>query len=364
MKIAFRVDASERIGSGHVMRCLTLADALTARGVDCHFICRDLPGNMIGTIGQRGYKVVILEAGPEDGENSYTGTTNDTGYQTWLGTRPELDAAACRSFLRQSTPDWLVVDHYALDAHWETDVKRYCGRLLVLDDLANRRHDCHLLLDQNWFGSKTASRYQGLVPEDCTCLLGPEYAMLRPEYAQLRRMMPPRDGIIRRVLIFLGGSDPTDQTGKVLDVLSQPEFQHLALDVVLGANHPSPDNIKSMADSRNFTTLHQCTSAFAGLMVRADLMIGAGGGTTWERMCLGLPSIVISIAENQLPVALSLMEEEYIHFLGSIEEIEGSDIARAVRYLMSNPDYAKKLSQRGQRLVQGGGCQLICNRIC
>jgi UDP-2,4-diacetamido-2,4,6-trideoxy-beta-L-altropyranose hydrolase len=362
MKVAFRVDASLQMGTGHLMRCLTLADALKAQGAQCHFISREHAGHLLELIRQSGHIVTAL---PLDKLSS--ATTIDPVppplHAAWLGCEWPTDAQQTGAILADLQPDWLVVDHYALGQQWEEALAPHYRKLLVIDDLADRPHCCDLLLDQNWFGDDTHTRYRNLVPPHCKCHLGPEYALLKSEYAQLRESMPLRDGTVRRVLVFLGGSDPTNQTSKVLEALMQPSFAHLQVDVVIGQNHPDIECVAAQAATRPGTTLHQSLPTLAPLMVRADLMISAGGSTTWERMCVGLPAVVISVAANQTSTNVALTNAGYIDFLGEMNEVSVSNIADAVRHSLANAATLKAQSSLGQKLVSGIGAQVVCQQI-
>lgn len=374
VKIAFRTDASLHIGSGHVMRCLTLADALRVRGAQCYFISRAHPGHLLYLISQRGYKVNGLVAPvqqPQAAIKTIAPTEQDIqshqspepAHAAWLGSTWQADATDTAAVLASLQPDWLVVDHYALDQRWESALQSHYKKLMVIDDLADRAHCADLLLDQNWFGVITPTRYRNLVPPHCKCFLGPENALLKPEYAQLRATMPPRDGTVRRVLVFLGGSDPSNQTAKVLAALMQPSFAHLQVDLVLGQNHPDAEGVAAQAATRPGTSLHQGLPTLAPLMVRADLMISAGGSTTWERMCLGLPAIVISVAANQTPTNLALMNAGYIDFLGVMNDVNVSNITEAITRCLANPTTLKAQSSICQKLVTGDGAQIIYQQL-
>lgn len=362
MQIAFRTDASLLIGSGHVMRCLTLADALRARGAQCHFISRAHPGHLLELIRQRGHTVTALQVGQFSLKTEHD-SAPQLAHASWLGCDWQTDAHETLAILAELQSDWLVVDHYALDQRWELALRPYYKKLMIIDDLADRPHRCDLLLDQNWFDDKTTTRYTHLVPPNCQCFLGPEYAILRPEYAQLRATLPPRDGTVRRVLVFLGGSDPSNQTAKVLNALSQPGLSHLQVDVVLGQNNPNAHGIASQAAARTGTTLHKGLPTLAPLMASADLMISAGGSTTWERMCLGLPAIVISIADNQTSTNLALMNAGYIEFLGEMDKVTVNTITESVQCCLVNPDALKAQSRLGQQLVAGDGAATISQQL-
>lgn len=346
------------MGTGHVVRCLTLAESLRARGASCQFVCRDHPGNMLAHIQANGFEVRSLPVSlgavvvPAAGQLA-------PAHSSWLGVDWETDAGQTLGAMSGVAVDWLVVDHYAIDARWERRLRPVSKKLMVIDDLADRSHECNLLLDQNWFGEQTPGRYRSLVPASCRCMLGPSHALLRPEYAELRALMPPRDGMVRRVLVFMGGSDPLDQTGDVLDALMRPGLDQLVVDVVMGVNHPDPQGIARKVAARPASNLFSGLPSLAGLMARADLMIGGGGSTTWERMCLGLPAVVISIADNQTPTNLAMMKAGYIDFLGQGDKVSVDMIAAAVRAKLADAGGMQLMSRLSQELVQGAGVSML-----
>lgn len=367
MKVVFRSDASLQIGTGHVMRCLALADALKAKGTDCQFICRAHEGNLIDLIRSKSYITHSLPITHREGlciSPSATDTPSiDLAHAHWLGATQEQDVAACTPLLATQCPDWLIVDHYALDVRWERALAPYCRQVMVIDDLADREHVCDLLLDQNWHSEQTSQRYDLLLEPVTPRLLGPQYALLKPEYSQLRCLMLPRNGKIGRVLVFIGGSDPTQETQKVLNALMAEEFATLQLDVVIGSNYLDPDGIEALAAKRPATVLHRSLPSLAGLMARADLMIGAGGSTTWERMCLGLPCLVISIANNQTASQQALMAAGYSKFLGKMNTVDENMIANALRQAMKDPKHLIQLSRRCLALVDGEGVNRVTQHL-
>lgn len=359
VKIVFRADASRQIGTGHVMRCLTLADVLRAKGGQCQFICRAHQGNLISTIRERGFDVSELPLMAADGIPLSEMHAFQLAHASWLGCDWVQDSKQTLAAVQPIRPDLLVVDHYAIDRRWEEVLRPHVGRLMVIDDLADRRHLCDFLLDQNWFDNDISRRYQGLLPDHCVSMLGPNYALLKPEYGALRNLMPPRDGEVRRVLVFMGGSDPTNETSKVIDALAQPGLEHLAVEVVLGVNHPDTGSIVSKAEARLATHLHSGLDSLAGLMTRADLMVSAGGSTSWERMCLGLPAVVIGIAENQMATSKAMMAAGYIDFLGDRSEVDVQMIAAAVRRCLVEPQRLQRMSRKSQDLVSGAGAERV-----
>ena len=259
--------------------------------------------------------------------------------------------------------DWLVIDHYALDIHWESAIRDQCKRMMVIDDLADRPHLCDLLLDQNWFGFQPKDRYEALIPEGCERLLGPTYALLGPEYLQLRDLTRQRNGDVQKVLIFLGGSDSTNQTAKVLNALGDGALRQLELDVVIGVNHPDPEGIRRLVEARPVAQLHAGLRSLANLMANADLMVGAGGTTNWERMCLGLPSIVIGIARNQFAGSMALGNAGYITYLGNAEDVSEFDIATAVGHCIEHPGLLAEQSARARNMVSGTGALKVAEAI-
>lgn len=303
-RILFRADASLQMGTGHVMRCLTLADALRAEGASCHFLCRPHPGNLIALIAARGHQVTELPA--------LTGAAAIPAspmHAAWLGADPARDAADCLAVLGDAPPaDWLVVDHYALDRNWERRLRPAARRVLVLDDLADRAHDCDLLLDPG-IGRGPAA-YAGLIPPHARLLTGPEHALLRPEFAahraeSLARRADPR---LCRLLVTLGGVDKDNVTCQVLEALDRTALpEGCAITVVMGPHAPWLTEVQARA-ARMAAPTRVLTGVgeMARLMCDSDLAIGAAGSTAWERCCLGLPSIQLVLAENQIGIATAL----------------------------------------------------------
>jgi UDP-2,4-diacetamido-2,4,6-trideoxy-beta-L-altropyranose hydrolase len=339
--ILFRCDASLSIGSGHVMRCRTLARILHQQGAEIWFICRKQPGDLINLLEQE-FKVISL---PEQSLKDCKGLEGRELYEAWLGRSQKQDASQCVQLLAQNkikSADWIVADHYGLDSAWETQLKislsknSISPKLLIIDDLADRSHAADILLDQNFFGNITQKRYQGLVTNQCRQLLGPHYALLAPEYAKLHDLMPTRTQI-KRVLIFFGGVDMDNLTTRALNALTCPELNSLAVDVVVGRQSPHREEVEKMAAKRPLTTLHWQLPSLAGLIARADLAIGAGGTTTWERICLKLPSLVIAIASNQLPFTECLEKAGYIKLLGDPRNTSIDKIRAALLEITTKP---------------------------
>jgi UDP-2,4-diacetamido-2,4,6-trideoxy-beta-L-altropyranose hydrolase len=344
-RILIRCDASLMIGSGHVMRCRTLARELQRCGAEVCFICRRQPGDLINLL-EKEFSVLAL---PEQSLASCDGLEGRDLYSSWLGCTQVQDANQCLEVLDNAGINgatWIVADHYGLDATWEAQLLAGLSgsdatpKLLVIDDLSDRTHQADLLLDQNFFGEATHQRYQALVPRKCRQLLGPYYALLGPEYAQLNPLVPPRN-TLQRVLVFFGGVDPDNLSGRALEALMDPALADLVVDVVMGFQSPHRHEVAELVVRRPNTTLHGPLPSLAGLIARADLAIGAGGATTWERACLGLPSLVVAIAANQLPFAEALDKAGYIQLCGVGASVTAKEIRSALLSLMSVPKPGK-----------------------
>jgi UDP-2,4-diacetamido-2,4,6-trideoxy-beta-L-altropyranose hydrolase len=357
MRVAFRTDSSSQIGTGHVVRCLTLADALREQSVECQFVCREHVGNSMDHIRSRGYELHALPKA--DAKGSFD---SDLAHASWLGVHWQTDADQTRQALGNEVLDWLVVDHYALDHRWESALRSSCKRIMAIDDLADRKHDCDLLLDQNYGSS--VERYRGLVPSDCAQCHGPEYALLKPVYAERRAQLPVRDGQVRRVLIYFGGgADTANLTHLAVQAFQAPELAHIELDIVVGASYAYQSSLEGLVAQRGKATIHQQIPDLADLMANADLAIGAGGATTWERCCMGLPSIVISIAENQRPACEALSADKQIEYLGHVDQVTSEMIRDRVLSLLKKPDSLRDMTEGVMRLVDGSGTDRILNEI-
>ena len=355
MTVVFRADASLEIGTGHVMRCLTLAEVLKAKGAKCHFLCREQSGHLSDAIEARGFPVHRLPMGDAEPFGAAAHEAGELAHAAWLGASWQQDAAASRPLLKQLSPDWLVVDHYALDARWEAAVlPGPKTRLLVIDDLADRPHRADLLLDQN-LGRK-AEDYVSLVPAHCRVLVGPQHALLRPEFAELRDVSLARrqHGSLQRLLITLGGVDKDNATGRVLKALKACELpDDLKITVVMGATAPWLDDVKARAAELPWPTeVVVNVSDMARRMAEADIAIGAAGSTSWERCCLGLPTLMLVLAENQREVALMLDALGAAKLLGQI-----CNILESLPKTLNSMGTVEldKMSQHAASLVTGTG---------
>ncbi|EKD71159.1 MAG: GCN5-related N-acetyltransferase [uncultured bacterium] len=359
MKVVFRVDSSHSIGTGHVMRCMVLADALREKGYSVFFLCRDLPGNHIFALKDKNFCVITLPFNSQEQEALKVLPE----HQQWLGTTIQKD---CEVTLFQlsllGNIDWLVIDHYALDNTWETACKAFAKKIMVIDDLADRQHICNLLLDQNYY-SNPEKRYNTRLPHDCKTLIGPQFALLRSEFEEIRKKIFPYDGKVKRLMVSLGGCDPDNVTRKVLEGIAGSNCYDLEVDVVLGATSQHKVDIQKWCNQRKNYHFHSPSHNMAELIKNADLAIGAGGISTWERCCLGLPSLVVSIANNQDKLISEACSANAIDYLGNIHDLDVPTIARKLNELVNNPQKLQFMRQIGMSLVDGLGTKRVVNTI-
>ena len=339
------------------MRCLTLANALHEKGAEITFICREHPGHLFDLIESSNYRLLRLSL-------SKVSTVGRLAHASWLGATQEEDAQQTVEALgRTEKHDWLIVDHYALDIEWEASMRAHAEHIMVIDDLADRAHDCDVLLDQNLHRADMEGRYEKLVPPSCKKLLGPKYALLRPEFKEARGNLKVRDGSVKRIFVFFGGSDPTNETGKALRAIQQLASTDIAIDVVVGATNPHQDAITSLCAALPEAKPYREINNIAELMAKADLAIGAGGGALWERCCLGLPTVVMSVANNQQSGCEAVARSAAILYLGKAESVGIELLEGALRVALSSPELLASMSAVGTSLVDGQGGSRVTKRL-
>jgi UDP-2,4-diacetamido-2,4,6-trideoxy-beta-L-altropyranose hydrolase len=353
LQVAIRADASQEIGSGHVTRCATLGSALRKIGAEVRFICRDLPGHYADWLRARGFAVVLL---PAPQVSMSLSSSCSSQYKRWLEVDSMIDADQCYEVLHGVDLDWLVVDHYALDASWERAVCPPSARVLVIDDLANRTHACDLLLNQN-FHPSVKVRYADLAPS-AELMLGPCYALLRPEFAAGRSLIHPRSGVVRKLLVFLGGSDSANVSAVVLRTLAARGSNELIVDVIAGQSNPHIDELRALCASVG-AHLHVQVNNISAYMADADLAIGAAGVATWERAALGLPTLAVSVADNQSEIASQAQELGLLRWLGEAAKVGEADWGAAIDWACANPEALRVQSTAGMQIVDGLGVSRV-----
>lgn len=345
MTFAFRVDSSTQIGTGHLVRCLTLANKLRSCGEESIFLCHRLEGDLTTQVERAGFEVMILDL-----------ETN------WHDTSESRDAIESLQLIRKRSANRVILDHYGLSVGWEELITPHVKSLMVIDDSTNRRHQCDLLLNQNLV-PPSAGLFSASSHGATRALVGPKFALLQPEYAMFRSTRPMKKSAIERILVFMGGSDPENVTGLVLRSLANMGLVDTAIDVVIGAANPHREQILSLFSDSHSISFHTNLSSLAPLLAISDLAIGAGGASGWERMCLGVPSIVVDIAENQRGICLELAQAGLIEHIGSSDLISPFEIERAVEKLISQEALRRHYSLQGQITVDGLGVNRVLETL-
>ena len=330
-----RADASPTIGGGHVHRCLSLAEALRSRGWRCVLAAREETAAVVPLPDWLG-RVVLTGAAEEEPE----------------AMRASLPAGA----------DLLIVDHYGRSAAWEGRCRPWARRMLVIDDLADRPHDCDLLLDQA--AGRVEGDYRRLVPEHCRLLLGPRVAILRPAFASLREQaLSRRRTPGRRLLVNFGAADPDGLGGRILAALAAIG-EPFDLDLVCGASVEHLPRLRRLAaDLPGDVAVHGQVGDMAGLMARADLAIGAGGSASWERCALGLPAVILTLAENQAQNARTLAEAGAVLSMGFPAPGQEDRTARQALDLLKDGAALSAMAERAAALCDGLGAGRVCDAI-
>lgn len=333
MRVLVRVDASLTIGSGHLLRCLTLARQLHEQGAQVTFACRDLPGAPLAIIpGQ--YEVLRLR-GSEAADATVDGAADCAGLAARLGERRF---------------DWCVVDHYALDAVWHQAARRFAKRIMVIDDLADRPLDCDVLLDQG-FDDNSAARYASRLQRPAMQLFGPQYALLREEFLLARASAAPRNGSVQRVVVFFTGGDDGGELFKCLQALVHWGL-NVHVDVVIGSDHPGEKSLAAYCQAQRWQ-LHVQVDYMARLLAEADLAIGAAGSASWERCAVGVPSLLVILADNQRSLAAGLHRLGAAVNLGDAGKLTVEQYRHALEGLV--PPQLAAMSAAAWNLVDGLG---------
>ncbi len=322
--IVFRCDSSFEIGTGHVARDLALAQKLRSLGMESHFVCRDLPGNISSRVQEQSFGLSLLSAQDNDQE-----------------------------VILSLKPKWLVVDHYGLDESWE---RFFDGQvpLFVIDDLMNRKHVGQILLDQN-FHENALSKYRALTSSQTRLLLGPQFALfnLAADQKTLKDFSKPA----KKVLVFFGGADHSGETFKFLEALKSHQTRHF-FHIVVTPSNPKIAEFRSLPKGSNYEVLI-LPPTWQELLKNSDLFLGSGGTVTWERMAVGLPGAIISVAENQTEIAQDLAHAGYQIFLGLHTQIQYSEILSKIEILLKNSGALKQMSEKGLNLVRSFPLNLI-----
>jgi UDP-2,4-diacetamido-2,4,6-trideoxy-beta-L-altropyranose hydrolase len=353
--IVFRVDASSQIGTGHFMRCLTLADVFKQRGALIRFVSRHLPEHLRGMLRERGYEFIWLNSESVDEE------IDELTHSCWLGVSQQFDAKNTIHALSDRAWDWIIVDHYALDARWENALRGSTSHIFVIDDLADRVHDCDILLDDNLFPD-IETRYINKVPTYCRLLLGPSYVPLRDEFLQLREKAKLRTGTVNRVLVSFGGIDADNYTSWAIEALINSWVRDLAIDVVLGAQNSNRKQIQNDCDRYSLNCYVQ-TNQMANLMSDADLAIGAAGYTSYEFAAMKLPAILIPVSDIQTIFAKE-MENKGVACVAKVNKSATTEeVTAAFLEVIDSVTLRSSMSRACVEVIDGKGMVRIIDEL-
>jgi UDP-2,4-diacetamido-2,4,6-trideoxy-beta-L-altropyranose hydrolase len=341
VKVAFRCDVSAAIGSGHVMRCLTLADELKSRGAECLFLLGgDAASPGAGRIAERGHSLHLLAALLD---------SHDIDAE-------RHDATVTLRKIADLTLDWVVVDHYQLGERWELAIRRLTKRVLVLDDLANRRHEADILVDPT-VGRDPAS-YGQLVGDACQTLIGGAYALLRPEFMNRRvGALRSRDPAHRIHLAFGGGRWPTEAWSLLLALAAR--YPEAAICVNLASLEGVPDAVLARSGQ---IELKLTSPDVAGDMAACTVSIGAPGSMTWERFCLGLPFACVTTHPTQVEPVSLLARGGYLADLGPLRAPDTA-LMSGIESFLADQAQLDAFSAKGRAAVDGKGCQRVADAM-
>jgi UDP-2,4-diacetamido-2,4,6-trideoxy-beta-L-altropyranose hydrolase len=341
------------------MRCLTLAEAFVERGAKCLFVCRGLPDNLAKLISRRGHYLALLPMGSER-DWPLLGTDSPN----WLTVDEETDSEETLGALKVRYCELMVVDHYGLGSRWEKCIRPHFNRIVALDDLANRNHALDYLIDQTH--GRSAAEYQSLVPEHCKVMAGASYALLRKEFSRMRPYaLAKRNkscGKIKRVLVSLGGTDPDNITDTVLHGLTSCA-QRPSVDVLIGGCNPHLQYLQKKWGRRSDIIFHVDAPRVPNLMVSADLCVGAGGITSWERCCLGLPTLGIITASNQIAIIKSLAAAEALENLGEPDSQLSARVMEAIDSFSGNSHKLSLMSEAAHAICDGAGTKRVIDTL-
>lgn len=337
--LVFRTDSGNGIGWGHTMRCFALAQKFKEKNHHVSFIVRKHPNNISDLLKEQDFDIFYLKE-----KNYYW--KNDA-----LQTKKIIE--------RIGNVDWLIVDNYRLDIRWEKFLKSYVKKLMIIDDMTLRIHECDLLLDQNYY--KNSKIYNKFIPKKCKLLIGPKFALLRKDFYQKRKKLKARNGQINKILVSLGGTDNTNETIKIMNGINELNNKKINVDLLMTNSNKKHTKFQKTFSKFSNITIHHKNFNMAELMKQADLSIGAGGSSTWERCCLGLPSIVSITAKNQIQLTKEMEKKGCIINLGMSKKILSKNYTDTINNL--NKSALSQMSKNGLKLVDGKGTSRVTKEM-
>jgi UDP-2,4-diacetamido-2,4,6-trideoxy-beta-L-altropyranose hydrolase len=351
MNIAFRVDSSSKIGTGHVIRCMTLATQLKNLAFNVYFICKPMMGDIVNSIKSKGYDVILLNSADRDDESDdfSVNSCNSDSQQV-------IDLCSLLSL------DLIILDHYFLNYSWEKAVKDH-SKLMCISDFPAGPRACDILLDSSL--SRDHAEYRLDVSSDCLLMTGSDYVMVRPEFA-LSRSLGAVSKQVSKILVTMGGADPQDYTSRIIKIISQYEaydLSNIQFDIVLGRSYQFTPLVLNLISTSKFNyVIHEYIDDMAGLMKDMDVIIAAAGTTLWECFSLGIPTIAVQIADNQQYNVDSCSRAGAIIPINQDCDLESSLIA-ALGDVLGTNNIRHSLRDNGLNICDGQGAKRVAENI-
>ncbi|MFL2805386.1 MAG: UDP-2,4-diacetamido-2,4,6-trideoxy-beta-L-altropyranose hydrolase [Paracoccaceae bacterium] len=355
--LLFRVDASTQVGSGHLARCLTLANEASLQGWSAGFALRDPTVEITEKIKMAGHELYFLK----DRDTESSKDIPDLAHSHWLPVSQKTDAIETNHLINKLKPDCLVIDHYAIDARWHDLVRDHCKKLLVIDDLADRTLNCDILLNQN-LGVSTKD-YFDKITQGCSLLLGPQFALLKPEFGRWREFSLKRrqSSNLHEVLITMGGADEKNKTLKILRSLESSDHAfECEITVIVGPLYKFNSSLEQFIQSSALKVSKMTDiNNMAEIMSKSDICIGAAGSSSWERCALGLPTLTFAIAENQTKISSVLDQRD----VAIATDMNSLNFYFDSLFHEDGKKVLKKLSLNSQDVCDGFGAQRVVQRL-
>lgn len=359
MRVAIRCDASTKIGTGHLRRCLSLADALTALGAEPCFVLRRHDPVAERIMAPRRYPAIWLSP-PSGGPMP---TADASAHADWAGVTEANDVSETIAALRAWAPEMIIVDHYAFGACWHMPIRNALHCIVIaVDDLGDRAIGADILLDAN-AAADHAVKYAGRLPGGTRTLFGPRFAALAPAYRSAPRYA--FNATVHSIGIFMGGMDENDASGAALRTLRGDIGFAGAIEIVTTATAPHANALARACATDGNAVLSVDLPDLSAFYARHDIQIGAGGTSSYERACIGVPTIAVVLAENQMTVVpvldrLGLVRGATIPGMSGTDLLTGvKDLASVATELIKQPNRRRELAERSRQLVDGRGAERV-----
>ncbi len=337
--LLIRADSDAKIGTGHIMRCIALAEEWQAQGGHVTFLSHCKSKQLRQRLVSSGFSVIDLKSSHPD-----SGDIDNT-----------------LSCIQSMTDPWLILDGYHFDGAYQQTIREAPCQVLVVDDYAHQtEYHADLILNQNINGSRM--RYSADI--DTEFLMGPEYVLLRSQFLPFRNRDRQIAVHVSRILVTMGGADPDNVTVLVIEALQQVQIPNLEIRVVVGPANHNMESVHQAAKKspRKIKVLHDVTNML-DLMAWADLAV-AGGGTTWSELAfMGLPSLLLVLADNQVDVATGMTNSGASINLGEAAKASAHQITESIESLSADSKLRLSMSENARQLVDGIGVERVIKAI-